>query len=85
MLGTVTAGVARDFLELPTAPLASDREVRRLIEVRHLSGSGIGYVDAHLIASALMAGASLLTEDLRLRAITDELAITYQAPPSTSA
>ena len=37
---------------LPKATLASDGEVLVLIEQEQLMGRGIGYVDAHLLASA---------------------------------
>ena len=40
---------------LPQVPTATDREVQTLIERRRLFGRGIGYVDAHLLASASLA------------------------------
>ncbi|HMO55382.1 MAG TPA: hypothetical protein PJ994_12820 [Tepidiformaceae bacterium] len=52
--------------------------MRRLIGSRRLAGKGIGYLDAHLLASALLSRATVLTEDRRLRTITDEMAITLQ-------
>ena len=52
---------------LPQACVASDGEVMRFIEQHALSGSGIGYVDAHLLAAVkLTHGASLWTRDKRL-------------------
>ena len=75
LLGNVSSAAVPTFRSLPQAPVASDREVQRLIEVRRLAGKGVGYVDVHLLASALMAGASLLTDDRRLRAIASELTI----------
>lgn len=57
--------------ELPQAVLASDDEVLRFINAAGLAGSGIGYVDAHLLAAVrLTAGASLWTRDKRLAAAT---------------
>jgi hypothetical protein len=38
-----------------------------LIETRKLYGLGIGWVDAHLIASALLSDCDLLTADQRLK------------------
>jgi len=57
-----------EFLaNLPRAEQASDDEVLRYIAVAGLSGSGIGYVDAHLLAATrLTARASLWTRDKRL-------------------
>ena len=38
-------------------------------------GRGIGYVDAHLLAAARLAGAALWTRDKRLHAIAVELGV----------
>jgi predicted nucleic acid-binding protein len=63
----VLGGVAPDIrtlLEaLPEAEPASDQEVLRLIDDRGLAGSGIGWVDAHLLASALLGSHSIWTLD----------------------
>jgi predicted nucleic acid-binding protein len=53
--------------ELPRAALAADQEVLEFIRRAELAGQGIGYVDAHLLASVrLTPGASLWTRDKRL-------------------
>jgi predicted nucleic acid-binding protein len=57
-------GLLRD---LPQALPASDEEVLGFIETYGLSGTGIGYIDAHLLASARLMAASLWTRDKRLR------------------
>ena len=49
--------------ELPHANVAEHLEVLRLIEDRKLHGKGIGLIDAHLIASALISKTRLLTID----------------------
>lgn len=67
-LGPRRPAILADLERLPVAPVATDAEVRRLIEERALAGSGIGWVDAGLLASALLAGARLWTSDRRLRA-----------------
>jgi predicted nucleic acid-binding protein len=55
------------FDDLPKAVVASDREVRILIETERLFGLGVGYPDAHLLAAArLTPGATLWTIDQRL-------------------
>jgi hypothetical protein len=61
--------------ELPRAIVAEHAEVLELIESRRLMGKGIGYVDAHLIASALLSGASLWTADTRLRSVSAAIGI----------
>jgi hypothetical protein len=54
---------------LPAAVGASDREVLLLIERDQLMGRGIGYVDAHLLASAKLSHCQLWTQDRRLAAL----------------
>jgi hypothetical protein len=39
---------------LPELPVAELHEVRQLIEIRKLYGLGVGFVDAHLLASLLI-------------------------------
>lgn len=58
---------------LPTAPSASDPEVLAMIETHRLMGRGIGWIDAHLLASALLARATLWTSDRRLAQIAGDL------------
>lgn len=54
---------------LPSAPVASDAELLELVDARHLAGRGIGWVDAQLIASALLCGAAVWTLDAALREV----------------
>ncbi len=52
---------------LPAAVVATDEETLHFIETHRLMGKGIGYIDAHLLASvALTEGARLWTLDKRL-------------------
>jgi predicted nucleic acid-binding protein len=60
--------------ELPRAPVALDDETLEFIDRRKLTGRGIGYVDVHLLASAVLAGsAQLWTRDRRLASVAEEL------------
>ena len=43
------AEIFKDLMDLPYAKIASPNEVLRLISRQALAGSGIGYVDAHLV------------------------------------
>jgi predicted nucleic acid-binding protein len=52
--------------QLPGAPVAGDDDVFALIESQKLYASGIGWVDAHLLASSIAGGHALWTEDKRL-------------------
>ena len=64
-------GALRD---LPQAMLARDEEVIMFIESRKLYAIGIGYVDAHLLASAqLTPGTTIWTRDRRLRVASARL------------
>jgi predicted nucleic acid-binding protein len=52
---------------LPQAHLLEYEEVLSFLEARRLYGQGIGWVDAHLLASTLLTGCSLWTFDKPLR------------------
>jgi len=68
--------VLRELHDLPAAPVASSDEVLELIERHRLFGIGIGYVDAHLLASAkLMGGVPLWTYDAHLRAAAQKVGL----------
>jgi predicted nucleic acid-binding protein len=61
--------VLGSLADLPVVTIASDDEVLRFIAANRLHGLGIGYVDAHLLASArLTPGLTLWTRDRRLEA-----------------
>lgn len=56
--------------QLPQATLASDDEVLSFIRRHGLAGTGIGYVDVHLLAATrLMSWCSFWTRDRRLRSV----------------
>ena len=63
---------------MPFAIQAGDLEVLELIEQHHLYGQGIGWIDAHLLASARLTGCRLWTLDPRLGAIAHRLGVGYQ-------
>ncbi len=52
--------------QLAQLPLADHVETLELIDRYHLHGKGIGWVDAHLLASCLIFDTSLWTLDKRL-------------------
>jgi predicted nucleic acid-binding protein len=62
--------------DLPAATLAGDEEVLFFIERHALMGHGIGYIDAHLLASvSLDSPARLWTRDKRLRLLAEALGL----------
>ena len=66
--------------ELPRTPIASDDEVLRFIDHYALFGTGIGYIDAHLLAATkLAAGSVLWTRDKRLQAVGSRLGLANSA------
>ncbi len=82
VIGEIACGVIRerrvvlDLLgQLPSVPVALEEEVLSLIDRRTLMGRGIGYLDAHLLASALLARAPLWTHDRHLAGVAAELGV----------
>jgi len=66
--------VLKALHQLPEAVVARDAEVLTLIENSALSGLGIGYVDAHLLAAVRLTDeARLWTRDKRLAAAAARL------------
>ncbi len=76
-LGTRTLDHRDEILRLlqtlPHAVVADTGEVDRLIDVRALAGRGLGLVDVHLLASALLSDARLWSSDRRLSEVAAEL------------
>jgi predicted nucleic acid-binding protein len=60
---------------LPQPQCLEYEEVLNFIETRHLYGRGLGWVDAHLLASTLLTRCSLWTLDKPLRKAAGALAI----------
>ena len=61
------------LLRLPSVGLATHDEVMELVDARRLMGTGIGWVDAHLLAASLIARASLWTMDRSLASVARQL------------
>jgi hypothetical protein len=60
--------------------LIGDRGGRReFVRERRLHGRGIGWIDAHLLASVLLADLALWTANPRLVAVATELDVSYEA------
>jgi predicted nucleic acid-binding protein len=67
-----------DYGRKPRAPLVPHREAVAFVQARKLHGRGLGWIDAHLVASALVQGCKFWTADLTLAAVADELGIAYK-------
>ena len=63
--------------QMPMATVVEFDEVLGYVERFKLHGKGIGYVDVHLLASAAMSGATLWTNDKRLKATAHGIKCAY--------
>jgi len=62
---------------LPMGIEAEHDEVLFFIEDHRLMGKGLGYVDAHLITSAVLTGVPVWTLDKKLAQVAETLSIKY--------
>lgn len=63
--------------ELPVAIRADDEELIKFIEDYTLMGKGLGYIDIHLLMSAMLTKVPLWTIDKQLHAISLQLRLTH--------
>jgi predicted nucleic acid-binding protein len=64
---------------LPPAVVAGRDETLHLIAERDLAGRGLGYVDVHLLAAALLGeGTRVWTLDTRLAAMAARMLVNYE-------
>lgn len=61
------------------APVVTHAEVVEFVRARRLHGRGIGWIDTHLLASAIVARTRLWTADPRLADVARELGIEHSA------
>lgn len=70
--------VLRLLEDLPQTPVVSQNEVLFFIEHNKLTGQGIGFIDAHLLAAtALVDGLCIWTRDKRLQLVARALDLAY--------
>jgi predicted nucleic acid-binding protein len=58
---------------LPTVSIAEHQETLLLLESKRLFGKGLGWIDIHLLASAIISDVPLWTYDKRLAEISSKL------------
>jgi predicted nucleic acid-binding protein len=82
IVGEVACGRLRrraEILELlgrlPQVPVTEHEEVLTFVETHRLMGSGIGWIDAHLFASARLAGLPIWTAARRLETAAARLGL----------
>lgn len=77
--GLPKRGVFAERLQgLKTAPVAAISDVAAFILWAELAGTGVGYVDTHLLVSAkLLPAGQVLTNDHNLHAQAERLGVAY--------
>ena len=73
------SAVLADLRALPRGSIATLDEVLRLVDEHEIYGRGVGYVDAQLLASAVLSGDRLWVRDKRLSIVAEELGVAYRA------
>jgi hypothetical protein len=66
-----------DYEEMHQAPVVPHAYVAAFVRERRLHGRGIGWIDAHLRASALVGRLKLWTVDPRLGYVASNLGVAY--------
>ena len=63
--------------DLPSTDILDHYDIMEFIEYRKIMNKGIGYVDVHLLGSALVTETPLWTFDKALKKIANQLSIEY--------
>ena len=64
------------------AAMVPHREVVAFVRDRDLHGRGVGWIDTHLLASAIVGRLQLWTADPRFSAVANQFGVAYEAPAS---
>ena len=70
--------VLSDYQTLFQASIVPHWDVVAFVEGRSLHGRGVGWIDIHLLASAIVSGLKLWTADPRLSAMAEEFGVEYR-------
>jgi predicted nucleic acid-binding protein len=84
ILGEIACGDIRNRYEiisllndLPSTDILDHSDIMEFIENRKIMNKGIGYIDVHLLGSALVSETPLWTFDKALKKIAIQLSIEY--------
>jgi predicted nucleic acid-binding protein len=66
------------YEQMHQATTVSHRDVVGFVRDRNLNGRGVGWIDTHLLASAVLERLSLWTVDPRFAAVAVELGVAYR-------
>ena len=78
LLGGLASTTQTEMQLLPRAEIATPEEVEKMIAMWRLARRGLGYVDAHLAASAMISRTTVLTRDRRLQAVVGEMGVSFR-------
>lgn len=65
---------------LPLAEVAENDDVLKFIEINHLMGLGLGFIDMHLLASALLSKSPIWSLDKKLNSVSARFNLNYCPP-----
>lgn len=84
IIGEIACGGVRNRYEiidllndLPSTEVLDHSDIMEFIENRRIMNKGIGYIDVHLLGSALVSETPLWTFDKALRKIAIQLSVEY--------
>jgi predicted nucleic acid-binding protein len=84
LLGDVGGGrkyLIDAYSQMHQAVTVPHEEIVEFVRMRRLNGRGVGWVDIHILASAVVAGFQLWTADPRFADLATELRIAYSLAP----
>jgi predicted nucleic acid-binding protein len=67
-----------DYKQMFQSATIPHPEIVAFVERRHLHGRGVGWIDVHLLASVIVDGLKLWTDDPRLSTVADELDVSHR-------
>lgn len=70
-------GLIDTYMAMDQAPVVSHQDVVEFVRARRLHGRGIGWIDAHLLASTLVTKGRLWTADAPLATVAEELGVGF--------
>ncbi|PKA14272.1 type II toxin-antitoxin system VapC family toxin [Leptospira haakeii] len=69
-----------EYVQLKEVPIANHKETMIFSERNSLAGLGIGWIDAHLLASCVLGSAKLYSADLSLVKAAEKVGISEITP-----
>ncbi len=76
------AKLLASYERMHQASIVPHREVVTFVRERKLHGRGVGWIDIHLLASALVGRFQLWTADPRFATVAREFGVAYETPAS---